>query len=540
MIKASPVLLPIGIFFVFTSCQRPVVEKVVEPKNPEFVSIFDGKTLDGWDGNPKFWRVEDEAITGQTTEENPTEGNTFIIWRQSEVVNFELTLEYRIFNGNSGIQYRSFEVPDEPWVVGGYQADFEAGDRYSGIMYGERYRGVLADRGQKTVIGTDGKPQIVGEVGDADTIGKAIKKEEWNEYHIIAQGNHFVHKINGVVTCEVTDEDDEARTTGILALQLHAGPPMKVQFRKIRLKKIVEADIEQPSEVSMEPKKKKIVLIAGTPSHGYGAHEHYAGCMLLARSLKQAKPDYKIEVVREGWPTDESILDGTDVVMMYADGGQRHPILSHLTEMDALAEQGVGLVCIHYAVEIPIGEGGNHLLKWVGGYFETNWSVNPHWTATFSQLPDHPISRGVEPFSLNDEWYYHMRFRPEMERVTPILSDLPGPESLERVDGPHSGNPEVRAAVLQRQEIQHVAWASERKNGQRGFGFTGGHFHWNWGNENFRRIVLNAIVWAAHGEVPSDGIQDQPISLEQLEENQDFAPPEDFDRESIRERIGDV
>ena len=201
-----------------------------------FVNIFDGKTLDGWDGDPRFWSVQDGAITGQTTPDNPTKGNTFIIWRKGDVGDFELKLEYKLIGGNSGIQYRSFEVPDAKWVVGGYQADFEAGDRFSGILYGERYRGILADRGKKTVIKEGGKPEVVGSVGDSAEIQAKIKKEDWNEYCISAKGFHFVHKINGVVTCESTDEDSARRERGIVALQLHAGPPMKVQFRNIRLK----------------------------------------------------------------------------------------------------------------------------------------------------------------------------------------------------------------------------------------------------------------------------------------------------------------
>jgi len=207
-----------------------------DEKKDGFVSIFDGKTLDHWDGNPKLWSVEDGAITGVNSKDDPIPGNTFIIWRGGQTSDFELKLQYKIVGGNSGIQYRSFEVPDNKWVVGGYQADFEAGDRFSGILYGERFRGVLADRGQKTVINEEGKPEVVGSVGDSEEIGTHIKKEDWNDYHIIAQGNHFVHKINGVVTCECTDEDDAARDKGILALQLHAGPPMKVQFRKILYK----------------------------------------------------------------------------------------------------------------------------------------------------------------------------------------------------------------------------------------------------------------------------------------------------------------
>jgi hypothetical protein len=200
-------------------------------------TIFDGKTLKDWDGNPAFWSVRDGAITGQTTKENPTKGNTFIIWRGGDVGDFELKLQYKIIDGNSGIQYRSFEVEGQKWVIGGYQGDFEAGKTYSGILYGERYRGILANRGQKTVIGEDGKPKVVGSVGDSAEIQSKIKHEDWNDYHIVAKGNVFKHFINGVQTIECTDEDDEARASGVLALQLHAGPPMIVQFRKIQIKR---------------------------------------------------------------------------------------------------------------------------------------------------------------------------------------------------------------------------------------------------------------------------------------------------------------
>ena len=214
-------------------------------KGGDWVSIFDGKSLDGWDGNPDFWRVEDGTITGQTTADKPTKGNTFIIWRGGEVADFELQLEYRIIGGNSGIQYRSFEVKNNKWVVGGYQADFEAGDRYSGILYGERFRGILADRGQKTEITrTDDQKKVlirkVGSVGDSKEIGSRIRKEDWNEYHITAKDFHFVHRINGVTTCEATDKEQQRRKSGIIALQLHAGPPMKVQFRKIRIRHLGE------------------------------------------------------------------------------------------------------------------------------------------------------------------------------------------------------------------------------------------------------------------------------------------------------------
>lgn len=279
---------------------------------------------------------------------------------------------------------------------------------------------------------------------------------------------------------------------------------------------------------------RKVAFVAGGPSHGYGAHEHYAGCMILAEGIEKAKPGWETVVYRNGWPTDPNAFEGCDTIVMYSDGGGGHPVIPHLEQVQALADEGVGVVCLHYAVEVPKGEPGDHFLNWIGGYFETHWSVNPHWVANFETFPNHPISRGVKPFRIDDEWYYHMRFRPEMEGVTPILSAVPPESTLSRPDGPHSGNPDVRKTVGQ---PQHVGWASERPNGGRGFGFTGGHVHWNWSDENFRRVVLNAIVWTAHGEVPEGGVDEAPLTLEQLESNQDFQPPGDFNRDAIRERF---
>ena len=211
-------------------------------KDGGFQLIFDGKTLNNWDGNPKFWSVKDGAIIGQTTKENPTEGNTFIIWKGGQTADFELKLQYKIIGGNSGIQYRSFKKTgnNDGWRLGGSQADSEAGKKYSGILYGEAYRGVLANRGLKTeLVREGGKFQVrtVARIGESDLIQAKIKMEDWNDYHITARGFHFVHRINGVVTSECTDNDKKMRRAeGLLALQLHAGPPMIVQFRDIRLK----------------------------------------------------------------------------------------------------------------------------------------------------------------------------------------------------------------------------------------------------------------------------------------------------------------
>jgi hypothetical protein len=206
--------------------------------------------------------------------------------------------------------------------------------------------------------------------------------------------------------------------------------------------------------------------------------------------------------------------------------------MAHLDEFDALAKEGVGLVCIHYAVEVPKGPGGQRLADWTGGYFEPNWSVNPHWTAHYKSLPEHPVTRGVKPFSINDEWYYHMRFL-EGSDVTPLLTDLPPGETLSRPDGTHSGNPAVRAAIA-RQEPQHMAWARQRPDGGRGFGITGGHVHWNWGNDDFRKLVLNAIVWAARLEVPAEGVPSKPLTVEELEANQDEPKPDDYNRARVQ------
>lgn len=182
-------------------------------------------------------------------------------------------------------------------------------------------------------------------------------------------------------------------------------------------------------------------------------------------------------------------------------------------------QKGVGLGCGHYAVEVPKDKGGPELLQWIGGYFETYWSVNPHWTANYTNFPRHAITRGVEPFKINDEWYYHMRFPEGMKSVTPILTAVP-PDNTRGKDGmndAHGGNPEVQK---HKGEAEHMMWAIERADGGRGFGFTGGHKHKNWGDENFRKIVLNAILWTAKMEVPEGGVESK-ITEEDLASNLD-------------------
>jgi hypothetical protein len=203
--------------------------------------LFNGKDLTGWEGNPALWSVEDGAITGKAnhTPETKISHNTFLVWKDGTVGDFELTLKYKMVGGNSGIQYRSKLKADGKFgpIVGGYQADFEAGKTYSGILYEEQGRGILAKRGEKVTVPDGKKPEVTGSVGDSNEIQASIKDGDWNEYKVVAKGNHLQHFINGKQTVDVTDEDAaKAAKDGILALQIHTGGPMTVQFKDIVLK----------------------------------------------------------------------------------------------------------------------------------------------------------------------------------------------------------------------------------------------------------------------------------------------------------------
>ncbi|NPU96215.1 MAG: DUF1080 domain-containing protein [Candidatus Omnitrophica bacterium] len=462
-----------------------------------FKPIFNGKDLSGWDGDPVFWSVEDGAITGRTTAENPAKENTFLIWRDGLVDDFELRLSYRIVNGNSGIQYRSRELGR--WSVGGYQADIETGPQWTGALYDEHGRGPLATRGQKTVIAENGEKQTE-QVNDPAALLAKVRPGDWNEYVISARGPHMIHAINGQVMSETIDnETAKSGRSGILALQIHTGPPMTVQFKDIRLKRFPLGD------------KKKIVLVAGKKSHGHGTHEHNGGVLLLKHCLDPF-PEVLAVTYLDGWPADPTAFDNADSLLFFMDGGGGNPMIqdNRLAILSERMKAGAGLVVLHYAVEVPKERGGAEFLDWIGGYYERPYSTNPIWTAEFKSLPEHPITRGVQPFTIEDEWYFNMRFRPGMEGVTPILSAIP-PDNVRGTEAAkaHPGRSEI------------VAWCVERPDGGRGFGFTGGHFHKNWGNDNYRTIILNAIFWTAKLEVPEGGVPSQVTSelLENLLEN---------------------
>lgn len=263
----------------------------------------------------------------------------------------------------------------------------------------------------------------------------------------------------------------------------------------------------------------KIVVIAGKPSHGAGEHEFNAGSKLLVQCLQKV-PGVDPVFVSGGWPKDESVFDGARTVVFFMDGGGGHPIIQgdHLKKIQALMDKGVGLVCLHYAVEVPKDRGGKEFLDWIGGYYETGFSTNPHWKADFQSMPDHPIARGVKPFSIDDEWYFNMRFRPEMKGVTPILVAKPDDKTRQGVSSYPRGPMAHIVEAKGRDEV--VAWAVERPDGGRGFGFTGAHFHRNWGNDDFRKLVLNAILWTAKLDVPSEGVASS-VTPEELKANLD-------------------
>ena len=266
--------------------------------------------------------------------------------------------------------------------------------------------------------------------------------------------------------------------------------------------------------------KAKAVFISGKPSHGRLAHEHRAGNMILAKGLNESGlPIEAVLLPHYGYPKDESILNGADTIVIFCTGHGGHLLNPKLKQFDALMKKGTGVVMIHWATEAIKGDPGNKFLEWMGGFCDLNWSVNPHWTPNF-KAQKHPIWNGVKPFSVNDEWYYHMRFVKDLKGVTPILTDVPPAKTLKRPDGARSGNPTVRKAVANG-ESQHVAWAYERPVGGRGFGFTGGHVHMNWQHDDNRKLMLNAILWTANVEIPKEGVPSKTPTKEEMHSNLD-------------------
>ncbi len=287
------------------------------------------------------------------------------------------------------------------------------------------------------------------------------------------------------------------RLIGILAAVLMIAAPVVRAEDKAAVDPFDQSKV--PLEVDTDDTKlTKIVLVAGSKSHGPGEHEFFAGSAILMKLLQETPGVFPV-MARDGWPKNEKIFENAKAIVFYMDGGGGHPLLrkGHMDLMQTYIDKGVGFVNLHYAVEYPKGpEAGDRILKWLAGYYETGYSINPTWKANYKELPEHAITRGVKPFSIQDEWYYNMRWAEDKTGVTELLRDAPP-------DGTR-GTPDAKAHPGR---IETMAWAFERPGDAHGrsFGFTGGHFHQNWGDENYRRLVTNAILWSAHVEVPKEG-----------------------------------
>ncbi|MBN1506543.1 MAG: ThuA domain-containing protein [Sedimentisphaerales bacterium] len=279
--------------------------------------------------------------------------------------------------------------------------------------------------------------------------------------------------------------------------------------------------------------RKKIVFLPGPQSHGWSGHAYTADCKLLAQILNENVPTIEATVVEGGWPKDTTVLDDSAAIVIACDGNGLLGPESNWKALDGLVKKGVGVAFLHYALD-PGTQCGKYLLDWIGGYYEQHWSVNPSWLAQFKTLPQHPITRGVQPFKVDDEWYYHMRFRQDMQGVTPILTAVPPDGTRKGPDGPHSGNPTVRARLGM---SEHVAWACERPDGGRGFGCTGGHTHWVYANNDFRRLMLNAMCWIARTDVPADGVLTRTPTVEQMEANLEGDREQNWTPERTRQII---
>jgi hypothetical protein len=259
---------------------------------------------------------------------------------------------------------------------------------------------------------------------------------------------------------------------------------------------------------------KKIVFIAGTEPHGpRGNHEFLAAAIYLARTINAHYPEaYAVVYTKDKWPKDLKHADAV-IVLLNHGGSAVNDAVKEATR------RGAGFMAIHYGVEVDKGEQGRQYLQWLGGYFEPFWSVNPWWTPEFKEIPRHEVTRGVKPFAINDEWYYHMRFVEGMKGVTPILSALPPLSTIQdggKKASSHGGNPAVWEEVSAGKP-QVMAWAYERPDGGRGFGFTGLHKHDNLANDNMRTLLLNAAAWVSRLDVPAEGIRSKPLSRDELE-----------------------
>jgi hypothetical protein len=261
---------------------------------------------------------------------------------------------------------------------------------------------------------------------------------------------------------------------------------------------------------------RKIVLIAGSRSHGSGEHEFRAGCLLLAKVLnEQSGLNVEAVVVGRDWPKKKEILKDADAIFIFADGTSG--IAGEWEYLDQLARKGVGFTFMHYAVHPSPEQGRKYYQPWIGGAMESGWSVNPHWVADLKVDQDHEISNGVpETVTCLDEFYYNMRFRENRDEVLDLITATPTRDNMVRYI-----NLWNKHGVEGLGKEQTLMWGYERPGGGRGVGFTGGHYHHAWAVDGFRTVVLNALVWSAGLEVPEGGVRSEPLTEEDLNANLD-------------------
>ena len=414
-----------------------------------FISIFNGKDLAGWDADSS-WTVRDGTLVG-TVPTGATAGST-CVWRAGELDDFELVAQVRLAGAKASIGIRGNETA--PRVVDGTRI----------------------------------------ELGSATDTGS-----EWAEYRITAQGGEVTTRINGTLAFSPSAPaaDNGRHLQGRLALNLPAAAAGKpVEFKDIKLKRL-----------PLVGNRKKIVLLAGKNSHPLGEHEFEAGIYAFRRALDKTPgviaADYYL-----GWPTDPTAFANADAVVLYSDGGGGNPAIQgdRLQLLTGLAKKGVGIGFCHYATEVPVGRGSAEFLTMTGGYYESKYSANPIWMLDQVVLADVPLTKGVQRFATKDEWYFNIRFRAEMQGITAILQGTPSDETRSKR---YSGSGPYDHVIAKKGQSEVVMWTVDNPGANRGFGYTGGHYHANWANPDVRKLVLNAALWIARAEIPANGVDAQ-------------------------------
>lgn len=256
---------------------------------------------------------------------------------------------------------------------------------------------------------------------------------------------------------------------------------------------------------------KKVVFIAGEDSHGHGEHEFRAGCHLLAKALNKSGLGIRAHVVENGWPKDESILKGASAVIVYSNGREQHPLKKHFKSFDSLVETGTGVGFFHDAFNVE-DEDAKYISKWIGAYYEKGFSTNPKWECRSKLNIEIPLTNGVKPFKVFDEWHFNIKFS-DSDEVKTALRGIP--DEAARSGATSSPRGPFQHIVDATGQEESLLWVKESKEGKRGFGFSGGHYHEIWKNRNVRTLVLNAIAWSAGVSVPKSGVRSaNPNKLE--------------------------